>query len=65
MISISELHKKLRAALVLAMMALSMAVLPACSSTEEAPPPGDTGNCEAQCGGDGGCVEECIRNLPI
>ncbi len=31
----SELYKRIRAVLVLAMMALSMAVLPACSSDEE------------------------------
>jgi len=31
----SELYKGIRAVLVLAMMALSMAVLPACSSSDE------------------------------
>jgi hypothetical protein len=33
--STSEFYKRFRAALVLAMMAMSMAVLPACSSSEE------------------------------
>ena len=35
MMSNFEFHKRILAALVLAMMALSMAVLPACSSSEE------------------------------
>ena len=42
MMSISELHKKLLAALALAVMGLAMAALSGCSSTEEAPPPEDT-----------------------
>jgi len=46
MMSNSELYTRIRAAMVLAMMALSMAVLPACSSTEESgdsPPPCEEG----------------------
>jgi hypothetical protein len=35
MMSNFEFHKRILATLVLAMMALSMAVLPACSSSEE------------------------------
>jgi len=70
MMSILKLNKISLAALLLASMALVM--LPACSTTEEAPPPdsgGDTSTydeCIAACeSGDLDCRELCVINAPI
>ena len=67
--SILDLHKKSLVVLLLSLMALVM--LPGCSTTEEAPPPaesgGDTGTydeCMAACG-DQQCKEGCVPDLPI
>ena len=69
MMNILKLNKISLAALLLASMALVM--LPACSTTEEAPPPdsgGDTSTydeCMAACGDDLNCKERCIQDAPI
>lgn len=60
--SLLELRKVIFG-VVLAFTAVFM--LSACSSTEEAPPPEDSGSCEEQCGGDPDCLEQCIQNLNI
>ena len=52
MTSICELHKKLLAALALAVMGLAMAALSGCSSTEEAPPPEESS---------GGAYDACLQ----
>ena len=55
--NIFELRKKSLAALLLAFMASAM--LPACSSTDEAAQP-DSQSCLEACGNDPQCKDECM-----
>jgi len=66
-----ELSRKSLIVMLLSLMALVM--LPACSSTEETPPPAESGGdtstydeCVAACeSGDLDCRELCVINAPI
>ena len=67
--NIFELSRKSLIVMLLSLMALVM--LPACSTTEETPPPaesgGDTGTYDAcvEACGDLQCREACAQDLPI
>ena len=59
-----ELRKGIFAAMLLAFMAST--VLPACSSTDEAAQPEDTGGSQAGCEGlPPDQMEDCIQDLPL
>jgi len=64
-----EIVRRSFAVLMLSFMAVAM--LPACSSSEESSGGGDTGGdtgyneCVMQCEDDPKCVEACVQDLPI